>query len=37
MGHERYGTTMDIYAEFMPEEEKDKTAEKIDALLEELM
>ncbi|OPY56109.1 MAG: Tyrosine recombinase XerC [Pelotomaculum sp. PtaU1.Bin035] len=37
LGHERYGTTMDIYAEFMPEEEKDKTAEKIDALLEELM
>jgi len=28
---------MDIYTEFMPEEEKDKTAEKIDALLDELM
>jgi len=28
---------MDIYAEFMPEEEKDKTAEKIDALLGELI
>ncbi|HAG12058.1 MAG TPA: hypothetical protein DCK76_11990 [Desulfotomaculum sp.] len=37
LGHERFSTTMDIYAEFMPEEEKDKTAEKIDTLLEELM
>jgi len=37
LGHEKYSTTMDIYAEFIPEEEKDKTAERIDALLEEIM
>ncbi|HAU30734.1 MAG TPA: hypothetical protein DCW46_00250 [Desulfotomaculum sp.] len=39
LGHERFSTVaaMDIYTEFMPEEEKDKTAEKIDALLDELM
>jgi len=28
---------MDIYAEFMPEEEKTQTAEKLDKILVELM
>jgi len=37
LGHEKYSTTMDIYAEYMPIEEKDRTAEKIDSLLAELM
>lgn len=37
LGHEKYSTTMDIYAEYMPVEEKDKTAEKIDSLLAELI
>ena len=37
LGHERYGTTMDIYADYLPEEEKDKTAERINNLLSELM
>lgn len=29
LGHEKYSTTMDIYAEYLPEEEKEKTAETI--------
>lgn len=37
LGHEKYSTTMDIYAEFLPEEEKDKTAEQIDAILREII
>lgn len=37
LGHEKYSTTMDIYADYIPEEEKEKTAERIDSLLEELM
>lgn len=37
LGHEKYSTTMDIYADYIPEEEKEKTAEKINSLLEEIM
>ncbi len=37
LGHEKYSTTMDIYADYIPEEEKEKTAERIDALLAELI
>lgn len=37
LGHEKYSTTMDIYASFLPEEEKDKTAAAMDAILTNLM
>lgn len=37
LGHEKYSTTMDIYADYVPDEEKEKTADKIDALLTEIM
>jgi len=37
LGHEKYSNTMDIYADYIPEEEKGETAERIDALLEEIM
>jgi len=32
----KYSTTMEVSAEFMLQEEKDKTVERIDALLEDL-
>jgi integrase len=37
LGHEKYSTTMDIYAEYLPEEEKDKTAEQLDAIIGEII
>lgn len=37
LGHEKYGTTMDIYADYVPDEEKEKTAVKINAILNEIM
>lgn len=37
LGHEKYSTTMDNYAEHMPEEEKDRTAKRLDTMLGELM
>jgi integrase len=37
LGHEKYSTTMDIYASFVPDDEKEKTAENLDLILKELM
>ncbi|MCM1567031.1 MAG: site-specific integrase [Dehalobacter sp.] len=37
LGHEKYSTTMDIYASYVPDDEKEKTAENLNSILEEVM
>lgn len=37
LGHEKYSTTMDIYASFVPDDEKEKTAENLNSILSEVM
>lgn len=37
LGHEKYSTTMDTYAAYMPDTEKAKTAERMDTLLSALI
>jgi integrase len=37
LGHEKYSTTMDIYASYVPDDEKEKTAENLNAILTEIM
>jgi len=37
LGHEKYSTTMDIYASYVPDDEKEKTAENLNAILKDIM
>jgi integrase len=37
LGHEKYSTTMDIYASYVSDDEKGKTAENLNAILKEIM
>jgi integrase len=36
LGHENYSTTMDVYASYVPDDEKEKTACRMDAILNEM-